>query len=125
MHEVYRIKLQAQRRAIWIGLVDGWRSSDLTAKAYSDREQIKYEDLKRWHYRLSKQRKTEKSSAEKPAVQPPQFIPLSIAPLTPSVLPQSYIDLIIDNRYQIRYRMDTDETLLLQLIKLLHRMPSC
>lgn len=118
MHKVYSIESQPQRRKVWIKLVDSWYASDLTAKEFSEREQIKYTDLKRWSYRLGKKIKLSTAVTKSSSLQPP-FIPITISPSLPSSSASSYLELKIANHYSIRFCNDTDDSLFIRLIHLL------
>ena len=60
MHKVYTdaYPTRADKRKVWRSLVLEWRSSSLTVRQFSEKNQLKEADLQRWGYRLKNQVRT-------------------------------------------------------------------
>src|SRR5471030_2030979 len=130
MHKVYQSTLrQSERRKIWIKLIQGWRKSDLMAKVYCEKNQLKLSDLKRWDYRLKKIQSKEISLSPVITDQAlPTFIPLQLsAPPSSSNIfsTTASIDVHCGEYYRLRCYSDVSEALLMRILTVLRRMPSC
>ncbi len=127
MHKVYQSALrQSERRKIWIKLIQVWRKSNLTAKVYCDKNQLKLPDLKRWDYRLKKMRSKEISQS--PAITDralPTFIPLQLSAQPSSPSATAPIEVYCGERYRLRCYPDFDEASLVRVLTVLRRMTTC
>jgi hypothetical protein len=127
MHKVYQSALrQSERRKIWIKLIQVWRKSNLTAKVYCDKNQLKLPDLKRWDYRLKKMQSKETSRSPVITDQGlPTFIPLQLStqPSPPSAT--APIEVYCGERYRLRCYPDFDEASLVRVLTVLRRMTTC
>lgn len=130
MHHVYQSSLPlSERRKIWIKLTHAWRESQLTAKAYCEKNQLNPSDLKRWYYRLKKKQSDLISKSTVTARGAPQsFIPIQLSAQPASSVAVSTgapIDILVGEHYRLRCCSEVDEVLLTKLLTVLRRMPSC
>jgi len=113
MNKVYKVGRRG-RKAVWVSIVAGWRASGLTREAYCQQEELKFEDLKRWCYRVKQEQRIDQ---EKEAVQSQAlFLPVEISEEQKGV---GQIKLEHRGGFSIEVGADTDKTLLQEVIKLL------
>ena len=108
MNKVYKVG-RKERKAVWIRLAAGWRASGLTQGAYCEQEGLKFEDLKRWSYRVKQEQRIEQG---KQAL----FVPVEIEETQKAV---GEIKLEHRAGFSMEVGADTDKGLLQEVVKIL------
>ena len=129
MHKVYTdaYPTRADKRKVWRLLVLEWRSSSLTVKQFSEKNQLKEAALQRWGYRLKNQVRTNNPAHQAMTSQQTHLTPFIPVMMTTSAQTnvtsnQTPIELLINQQLVLRIPHHFDSTTLLQLIRLLREV---
>jgi hypothetical protein len=103
MHPVYDKTLGRKRcREVWLELLDQYQASGLSKKDFAKNNDIKLDDLSRWHFRYKKKNNKPKFSA--------------IKIITPTIQNTGPINLKISDRYCIELSADFDAGTLARIL---------
>jgi hypothetical protein len=112
MHKVYKLE-RAARKAEWIRIIVNWRSSGLKREEYCKQQGLKFNDIKRWSYIISREKR---EAAQQRLINQGQFAEVEIT--TEGKL-ASCIKLEHRAGFWLEVGVDTDKALLKEVMAML------
>lgn len=114
MHKVYKLK-RAARRGEWIKIIANWRSSGLKREDYCKQQGLKFNDIKRWSYIISREKRLE-TQEQQGLINQEQFVPVEIRTEGKAA---SSIKVEHRSGFWVEVGTDTDKALLKEVMTML------